>query len=64
MAILDWDDRPTASDLAAEARDDYPTLPPTPCPHGCGARFHGESPAYHLHLSARVDGACPDPWVG
>lgn len=57
------DDRPSASDLADEARDDVRPSS-TPCPHGCGAHFHGESAAYQLHLSARVDGVCPDPWLG
>lgn len=36
----------------------------TPCPHGCGAHFHGLSVAYVRHQEDRrkLGGRCPDGW--
>jgi hypothetical protein len=49
------DNAPTMSDLMDEGNilDGM-----TPCPLSCGAHFHGESPAYRLH----VESGCSNPW--
>lgn len=49
------DDVPSMSDLMDES-DPFEGM--TPCPLSCGAHFHGESPAYRLH----VESGCVNPW--
>lgn len=60
------EDPPTRQELEAEELTPRSPLDGmTPCPHGCGAHFHGESVAYVRHLEdrRRNGGACPDPWA-
>lgn len=57
-------DRPTRAELEADDRAPSLLAGMLPCPHGCGARFHGESVAYVVHMDARYEGLCRDVWTG